>query len=267
MFATNEMPVFGQDNHAIWRRWLYVDFPYTFSARDPDAKDPEPRDVLMDRLTNDAELEALLVRCQQEIQAWHEQRDREWYPDAMDPQEVRQKMKRAAEPVYNFASTCLTEGEDDDYIPKSDVRDCYQEYAREQDLPRIPENEFGERLTGLRDYQIETGRHRIDGERPRCYEGIRLSSRGRQVLGLDEPDADSGQETVTNAADERPNKPLVLERARHMVEENDNEPVSRNALEWAVTDSMGKSKAEHIVDELLKQGDLQRMDDDRVIPT
>jgi len=33
MFATNEMPVFGQDNHAIWRRWVYVDFPTRSTPR------------------------------------------------------------------------------------------------------------------------------------------------------------------------------------------------------------------------------------------
>jgi phage/plasmid primase, P4 family, C-terminal domain len=59
IFATNEMPVFTQDNHAIWRRWLYVDFPYTFDADDPAAKDPEPERVLKRRLFTDEEFEAV----------------------------------------------------------------------------------------------------------------------------------------------------------------------------------------------------------------
>jgi len=139
MFATNEMPVFGQDNHAIWRRWVYVDFPHTFDATDPTAKDPEPKDVLMDRLTTDQQLEALLVRCQREIQRWHAEPGEPFFADAMSPDQVREKMKKAAEPVYNFATTCLDVGDaEETFVEKSVVRAAYRAYAAEEDLPTIP---------------------------------------------------------------------------------------------------------------------------------
>jgi len=253
MFATNEMPVFGQDNHAIWRRWVYVDFPYKFDATDPDAKDPEPKDILMGRMTDETELEALLLRCQQEIQRWHEDPDEEFFADAMPPEEVRDKMKKAAEPVFNFASTCLTVGDDEEtFVEKSVVRAAYRAYAEEEDLPTIPENEFGKRLVGLRDFALEPAQRRVDGSVSRVYNGIELSSRGRQVLGMDASDDD--QQSEVDDAEQA--TVVVMDELRTMVEENDNQPVPRDGLVWRMAGKIGKATAERAVDTLAENGRL-----------
>ena len=255
MFATNEMPTFGQDNHAIWRRWVFLNFPYTFDASNPDAKDPEPERQIRRRITREEEFEALLVRCQQEIQRWFEG-DR-LFADAMDPETVRDKMKKAAEPMYAFATTCLdATGDEDDYVEKSVVRAAYRAYAEEEDLPRMSENEFGERLMALRDIGVESAQKRIDGQRVHVYKNVSLSSRGRQVLGIDEPDDD--QAGVDDGYDQA--APKVLERLREMVETNDGEPVSRDALIWSVPD-VGKSTADQALDELLDQNQAIEFDD------
>jgi P4 family phage/plasmid primase-like protien len=251
MFSTNEMPVFKQDNHAIWRRWVYVNFPYEFSSKGD--KEPVPKSTLMNRLTQESEFEALLVRCQQEIQRWHES-DESFFADSMEPEKLRDKMKKAAEPVYNFASTCLQVGNDDDaYVKKSEVRACYRAYADEEDLPTVPEQTFGERLLQLRDFNIESKQKRFDGSQEHVYENIQLSSRGRQVLGVDEPDADSGQSTVEFEQAE----PIVMDELRTMIENNDGQPVSRNALAWrAAGGQMGKQTAENAIDNLAKKGEV-----------
>jgi len=251
MFATNEMPVFGQDNHAIWRRWVYVDFPYTFDRNDPEAKDPEPKDVLMRRLTNDAEQEALLLRCQQEIQRWHEDPHAEFFADAMAPEQVRDKMKKAAEPVYNFASTCLNVGDEEDtFVEKSVVRAAYRAYADEEDLPTVPENTFGEQLVSLRDFGIEPTQRRVDGSPTPVYNGVELSSRGRQVLGVDESDDDAQQQV-----DDGPQATaVVLDELRDMVDENDGEPVPREGVEWRCSGQIGKATASKAIDDLKKNG-------------
>jgi putative DNA primase/helicase len=262
MFATNEMPVFGQDNHAIWRRWLYIDFPYKFDADDPEAKDPEPRRVLMRRLTQERELEALLVRAQQEIQRWAE--GEALFADAMEAERVREKMKKAAEPVYAFASACLESVNDDEvYVEKSVVRAAYQAFAEEEDLPRMADNEFGKRLTGLRDYSIEPGKKRTDaGSTANVYKRCQLSARGRQVLGIDEPDGD--QETVSEEGYAQV-KPIVLEQLREMVQANDGDAVPREGLVWACTGDMGKTTAEQALDELIQERSVMETDGD-VIP-
>ena len=252
MFAANEMPVFGEDNHAIWRRWVYVNFPHTFDENDPDAKDPEPKRELMRRLTREEEFEALLVRCQREIQRWYA--GDEWYPDAMQPDEVREQMKKAAEPVYDFAMTCLQESDEEDaFLPKDQVRQCYQEYATQEGLPKMGKEQFGEQLVNLRDLTIENGRRSKDGV-GYTYEGVEFTERGRQILGLDEPDAEDDQQTMGDTAGSP--KPIILEIVRELVEENGNEPVDRGMVIGRASTKMSISKAQHALDELKTQGDV-----------
>jgi phage/plasmid primase, P4 family, C-terminal domain len=278
MFGTNNMPVFGQDNYAIWRRWVFLDFPYTFDATDPGAKDPEPKSAILDRITTDAQFEALLLRCQQEIQRWHET-DESFFEDAMEPSAVRDKMKKAAEPVYNFASVCLSAGDrEEDFVKKSLVRAAYRAYADIEDLPTVSENVLGERLIALRDYSIETDRKRLDGVqgRTQVYTGIKLSQRGRQILNLDTPDADDDQsqvnttpsDTDTDTNDGPNDEPeqktdIVLRELEEMVEYKDGDPVPRNELEWRAAKSVGgKVTAENAVDKLLRTGRIVENGDD-----
>lgn len=263
IFAANEMPVFGEDNHAVWRRWVYVNFPYTFDETDPSAKDPEPKRVLMRRLTQEKEFEALLVRCQEEIQAWYE--GREWYPDAMQPDEVREQMKKAAEPVYDFAMTCLRENDEDDaFLPKDQVRKCYREYATEEGLPKMGEEQFGEKLVNLRDLTIENGR-RTKNNVGYTYEGVEFTERGRQVLGIDEPDASDDQETVDDLGGAA--KPVVLETLRNLVEENDYEAVSEDMVIGAAMTKISMSRAQNALEELKRQGDVYEPATGKVIDT
>lgn len=253
MFATNEMPVFGQDNHAIWRRWVYVDFPHTFDAEDPAAKDPVPKQQLMDELTSDEQFEALLVRCQHEIQRWHEATGEQFFADAMSPEKVREKMKKAAEPIYNFATTCLQPADDDDmFVQKSVVRACYRAYADEEDLPTVAENTFGERLLSITDLKIEPGQTRVDNKRVRVYKDIELSPRGRQVLGLDETD-DADQKQVGDA--EQATK-IVFDELLTMVEQNDKQPVPREGLVWRCAGDITTTAASQAVDRLAESGRL-----------
>jgi len=257
LFATNEMPRFGEDNHAIWRRWVYVEFPHTFDRRDPEAKDPVPEQVLKDRLFDDDEFAALLLRCQQELARWQD--GEPLFADAMGPDAVREKMKAAAEPVFSFAQACLERGDlDEASVPKSVVRAAYQEYADHEDLPRIPRNEFGERLLGLRDYRIEDGR---SNNNERVYNGVRLSPIGRQMAGVDEPDDD--QQQVDDVTDTRK---IVFCQVREMADKSGGEPVPRSAVVWAVRGEVADTKAEHAIDRLVTAGKLIESDDG-LLPT
>lgn len=188
IFAANGVPQLPEDNHAVWRRWIYINFPNTF-----DGEDQIPKRVLMRRLTQDSELQGLLARCVEEISAWWD--GREWFPDSPGPEETREQLKRAAEPVYDFAKACLEDARDDDeaMLPKEQVREAYRKYAREEGLPTMADNVFGERLQNIRDYDIDSGRSRFatDGSsRDPVYYGVSLTPRGEQLLGIYDPDED-----------------------------------------------------------------------------
>lgn len=259
LFATNEMPQFGEDNKAIWRRWVPVEFPYTFDRHDPEAKDPVPERVLERRLHTQEEFEGLLVRCQQELERWWS--GEPLYKDAMTPDEVRSKMKAAAEPVFSFAEACLERGDpDNDEVPKATVRKAYREYAETEDLPRIPRNEFGERLIGLRDYRVESGQ--VSGGET-VYRGVRLSPVGRQMAGLDDPE-DEDQEQMSDIENARG---LILEQLGEICQERGTEPVPISTLSWALRDQLSEPRVEQEVEKLKKKGEIiDPPGDDGIMP-
>lgn len=181
MFACNEMPVLNDDTRGNWRRWQLIKFPYVFSDADSDAKDHVPKDELEDRLFTDGEFAGLLARCVEEISAWDD--GRAFFPDADSWETTRDKMRRAAEPVYDFAHTCLRPVNDDTVtLPKETVREAYRRYATQQGLKKFTDDVFGKKLLNLTDFNVEAGRIRDDGPRVPVYKGVKLTSRGEQVL-------------------------------------------------------------------------------------
>lgn len=261
IFAANELPRFAEDNHAVWRRWLYIDFPHTFDENDPDAKDPVPKRVLMRKLTSDGQMEALLYKCQQEIQAWYG--GRQWFADAMAPDEVREQMKKAAEPIYNFAATCL-EADEDSWLAKDEVRDAYGEYADQEGLPKFGNEQFGERLLSLTDFQIELGRPRQNGGRVNAYKGISWTSRGRQVAGLDE-NSDDQQANVDDVDDSRK---LIVDTVKELFEANGHEPVKVDMVIGRASGKVGMATAERTLKKLRdeQKGVILPADGETVVP-
>jgi len=202
IFAANRMPRMTEDTHALWRRWIYINFPYTFNQHDPEAKDPVPKRKLMDELTDPAQMRGLLARAVEELTRWWDEHT--LFTETATPEQVRTKMKRASEPIYDFAMTCLEPADEDEWLPKGQVRDCYREFAKAEDLPTVADNQFGERLLNIRDLPIESGQRRDDNRRVTAYTGVAFSSRGRQVLGLDEdsdtPSVDDGHKHAWEVA-------------------------------------------------------------------
>lgn len=255
IFAANRMPAMDEDTHALWRRWIYLNFPYTFREDDPEAKDPTPKRVLMRELTDESELEGLLARCADEIQAWWEGRD--WYPDTMSAEAVRKKMKRASEPVYDFAHVCLRET-DDGYVEKSKVRDAYRQYAREEGLPAQADNVFGEKLLNIGDIPIEDGQRRQNGQRVRVYDGVELSPRGREVLGLDTPDDEQQSDLDDGGPAGRADQMLAVVRDL----ETDDSGVTKAMAVGRASTRMSMDLAGQAWDKLKERGDIYAIAED-----
>jgi len=105
-------------------------------------------------------------------------------------------------------------------------------------------------LVSLRDFGIEPTQRRVDGSPTPVYNGVELSSRGRQVLGVDESDDDAQQQV-----DDGPQATaVVLDELRDMVDENDGEPVPREGVEWRCSGQIGKATASKAIDDLKKNG-------------
>lgn len=245
IFSANRIPAMDEDTHALWRRWIYLKFPNTFEK---GSENYRRKDDLMAEVTAESELEGLLARCVEEIKAWDD--GREWFTNIDTPEQVREKMKRASEPVYNFATVCLERAEDNS-IPKDMVRKCYRAYAREEDLPTIPANQFGEKVMNIRDFPIETGQPRIDGKQVHAYTGVQFTSRGRQVLELDGTD-DSAQAGVTDGGPEQWKYDMI--EAMQDLGGRDSPVTKDMAIGYAVANGLEMDQAEHAFGDLKDTG-------------
>lgn len=213
LFACNDMPVLKDDTQGNWRRWVLINFPNTFDDDDPSAKDAKARDVLEAELFDEDELEGLLARCVEEIQAW--QNGRAWFPDVPDWRATRSKMRRAAEPVFDFAEACLV-NTDESSVEKADVREAYRQYATREGLPKMEREEFGRKLHMLADYNVEAGQKRADNGPGfiQIYKGVELNGRGESLIGGagDEFDPREAVMQVVRGEDGRIPEALVIER-------------------------------------------------------
>ena len=250
IFACNEMPVLHDDTRGNWRRWQLIQFPYVFDEDDPDAKDAEPTKGLKERLFDETEFAGLLARCVEEISAWAD--GRAFFPDADSWEATRNKMRKAAEPVYDFAHACLRPS-DDGEIPKEDARKAYQQYATDNGLKKLGPEEFGKRFLNLRDFSIDTKRVRDGrGGRPRVYAGVEFTERGKQILkGNTEPD---GQQVGLGTAEGRRAK---IDRVKEALRKNDGE-MDRDDLvaSYAGRHNVDPDDVEHALELALRHGDV-----------
>lgn len=249
IFAANTMPRMEEDTHALWRRWIYINFPYEFNDEKPGAKDATPKRILMRELTAKSELEGLLARCVEEIREW--EGGRNWFTASQSAESVRETMKRAGEPVYDFAITCLQEA-DDEHLPKKDVREAYSRYARAEDLPTISESVFGEQMVGMRDFPIETGNNRVNGIQTRTYQGVIWSPRGRQIMGLDRPEDSDQADLEEEDGGPRDREETLQEVIRELGA--DTEAVSRAMILGRASAHMNIKQAEYAFDGLKNKG-------------
>jgi P4 family phage/plasmid primase-like protien len=269
IFASNEMPVFSQDNHAIWRRWLLIEFPYTFSDELPDAKEPADREQLLSRMTTDEQLEGLLLLCQQEIERWKPDGpdgdvNEEFFADAAPVPQVREKMKKAAEPVFAFTAACLEPADKDDaFLLKDRVRRCYQAFADEEDVPNLMDNEFGDRLVNQRDMSLQSNRRRIDGQRKYVYEGVQFTPRGRQLLGEDAPD----DQSQAGVADMEGKRGIVMSLIREISKDKGRSKIPKNAVEYSPRHDIEPTDVAGAIQKLATQGEIIKDGDDWIVPT
>jgi phage/plasmid-associated DNA primase len=251
MFACNEMPVLADDTRGNWRRWQLIKFPYVFSDNDPDAKAEVPKEDLYDRLFTDEEFSGLLTRCVQEISEWDD--GRAFFPTADSWETTRSKMRRAAEPVYDFAHTCLQPSDDEEaYIPKDTLRQAYQRYATENGLTKLGPEQFGRRLLGLQDFNIEDGRTRKEGGRITVYKGVNFTGRGREILnGNADPD-DERQSGLEEAA----GKQARVDRVKEVLRDHDGGEMQKTELYGKLGDrfDIGPEHAKAAVTDAAEQG-------------
>lgn len=258
LFACNRMPVLKDDTRGNWRRWLLIDFPNTF---EPGAEDTVEKPQLMAELTTDEELQGLLVRCVEEISAWDD--GRAWFPNAPDWKKARERIRRAAEPIYDFAHACLEDRED--FITTDTMRRVYQNYAEAEGLPNMSREQFGKKIQNIQSFTIERKQKRVDGPRVPVYSGVGLTSRGKQLAteGGGSHDEDSQQSGI-GGPQSRAKRAIEL-CGEHF---DGDDAVSHDMLVGLLMgDGLEADQAEGAIQKALNQGDLMEMSGGEYVTT
>lgn len=192
MFAVNTVPESPEDSHGWWSRWMYIPFPNRF-----DGNDARPKSELMAELTAKEELQGLLARAVEEIQRYDE--SGEFFPGSKSPEEVREQMKNAANPIRDFATTAFTGVDDPDggygRVRKDNVVAAYSRYADEHDLPNLNPQKLKDDIKKLDDFSIDDGQTRAlteGSDRDQCFVGVEWTERGAQLAAIEQPDDDQG---------------------------------------------------------------------------
>lgn len=247
LFACNRMPVMKDDTRGNWRRWILINFPNTFERGDGDYL---PKSELMDRIACETELQGLLRRCVKEIKEWDQ--GRPWFPNAPHWREARKNIRRAAEPVYDFAESCLRETPDEDeYVTIDDAMACYRAYASEEGLPVTTREEFGRKVLNETDYNIEKGQRRIDGTRKTVYNGVSFTGRGEELLGEEER-REAEQTRVSGGPRER--RERVLEWIR--LEEGAEPADYTSLLAKAQKADLSRDQLDYAIEQLRERGEI-----------
>jgi P4 family phage/plasmid primase-like protien len=248
LFACNDLPVLHDDTRGNWRRWVLVNFPYTFDSEDGSAKAETPKRTLRDELFTDEEFQGLLVRCVEEIQAWRN--GRPWFPDVPGWEETRTRMRRASEPVFAFAESCLIEVADSDdggWIAKDRMRDAYRAFATQEGLPKMGREQLGQELMTLSDYDVSSARRRAGGEQITAYSGVVLNDYAKALLGETSDDAKTQQATI-------PTQVAVVRTLNDGMKEGMPIDVllDRMQEQWGID----RGRAEHAVGKCAERGDV-----------
>lgn len=217
MFAVNTVPQSPEDSHGWWSRWMYIQFPHRF-----DGDDGVPKEQLMSELTREEELKGLLARCVEENKRYAE--TGEFFPSSGDPDEVREQILNAANPVRDFATTAFQNVSEPDgefgRVRKDSVVDAYSAYADENNLPGMNPQKLKEKVGRLSDFDIEAGQARSLADSTetmaQVFNGVEWTPRGRQLAGLDEPE-DDDQDSL---ADVEMVEDTPVREIRQFVEEN-----------------------------------------------
>ncbi|WP_225336236.1 DNA primase family protein [Halomicrobium urmianum] len=189
MFGSNNPPAFTEKSRALKRRLYPVEAPYTFHD-DPDPNDPRQKQKrskpeLLSELTAPATLAAAAVRMAEGARRL-QVNDEFTLGQELSPDERLEAYEEDADPMADFARTCIEEDPHGPGVALDDIKDAYDAYALEHDHPEKPRNTIKGQLERARDLQIRRSDPRSwteeEGDRTAVYKGIRFTGAVAEYL-------------------------------------------------------------------------------------
>lgn len=134
LFSTNELPKFTEDSTAIWSRFIIIDFVNSFGDDNPKTD----KNILA-KLTQQIELSGLLNKALDGLDRLIKNGK---FTNSLPPEETRNRYLDRSDPFYRFISTCLDEGEHDDFISRKDMYSIYKGFCVSNNLAPASQSKF-----------------------------------------------------------------------------------------------------------------------------
>jgi len=164
VFSANRPPkIFNEDTLALWRRFIIIDFPNTFSD---DMADKH----LLAKLTTEDELSGLLNLALKGLQ-------RLWSKDGFSynktVEDIAERYTMLSDPILSFVNEqCELDG--DATIDKQILYESFAQYCQDRQIPTISKESFGRNLKNSPTLKIGSTRSSSDGHRAYCWRGIKI---------------------------------------------------------------------------------------------
>ncbi|WIV66556.1 DNA primase family protein [Natrialbaceae archaeon AArc-T1-2] len=201
LFGANEPPAFVEQSDAVKDRLYHVELPYRFVS-DPDPDDPaqkqaKSRSELLDELTSDGALAAVLYRMVEGARRIQVHGD---FSDDRTPDERMESYEEEADPIASLARFAF-ENDPSAAVALDDIKTLYDKLAPQRGWPQKDKKTIGKGLGRLTSLTFSTGHYlrswgSEDGDRPHVYKGIRFTGDAVDTLGEDTTHADRYREQL-----------------------------------------------------------------------
>jgi len=164
VFSANRPPkIFNEDTLALWRRFIIIDFPNTFSD---DIADKH----LLAKLTTEAELSGLLNLA---LKALHRLSSKDGFSYDKTVEDIAERYTVLSDPILSFVNE-QCELDNDATIDKQILYNAFDQYCQDKQIPIISKESFGRNLKNSPTLKIGSTRSSSDGHRAYCWRGIKI---------------------------------------------------------------------------------------------
>lgn len=140
MFSANKLPFARSDNFAYYRRWLLVEFPYTF-------RDDEIDENLIDKLTTESEKSGFVNMMLEGLKRIRKNRK---FSYSLSVEEVEKKYLLHSDNVSIFEEQCIRDCEGSEFpTEKKQVYKWYTTWCKSLNLSPVKEKTFTTRMGKL----------------------------------------------------------------------------------------------------------------------
>ncbi len=180
-FSCNAVPRVPEDSVAYFRRWLIVEFPYTFEGSTGEDKD------LKEKLTNDPEEMSGFLNWA--LEGLQRLRKNEWhFSNGKTVETVREDYIVRSDPYRAFVTHCVYD-DPNGQVKKDDLFQAYRDHCEIHKVVSRSRDAFFKNFKDqfrpgtLTDYRPNKEE---DPERPRMFKGISLRERKKWCLPEEE---------------------------------------------------------------------------------